>query len=75
MITRNDNIGHMDFRKIIADELTAQGMTRAKLAELADMTPAQVSDYLHGNRDVTTSTLRRMLKVLGLTVHRKRGRR
>ena len=52
-----------------------QGMTQTRLAELADMTQARVSDYLNGKRDVRAETLARMMDVLGLEITRKRKRR
>ena len=50
-------------------------MTQTRLAELAEMTIARVSDYLNGKRDVQAETLRRMLETLGLEVGPGRARR
>lgn len=66
----------MDMRQIIRDELKRQGMSQARLAELAGMTIPRVSDYLNAKRDVQGETLRRMLEALGLEVRpvQSRGR-
>ena len=65
----------MEIRPVIEAEMRRQGMTQTRLAELADMTQARVSDYLNGKRDVRAETLARMMDVLGLEITRKRKRR
>ena len=65
----------MDFRTIIRDELTRQGMTQARLAERAKMTEAKVSDYLAGKRGANADTLARMFDVLGIKVQAGKSRR
>ena len=65
----------MDLRSIIKKELQRQGVAQARLAELADMTPARVSQFLTGKRDVNAETLRRMLEALKLEIRPAKGRR
>lgn len=55
-------------QRIIRNELQRQGMTQARLAELAAMTEARVSDYLAGKHDVRAETLQRMLEALNLKI-------
>ena len=64
----------MDIRQIIRDEMDRRGMTQTRLAELADMTQARISDYLNGVRDVRAETLARMLKALKLEIKPRKGK-
>jgi transcriptional regulator with XRE-family HTH domain len=70
MIIRYGNVSIVNFRRIIADELKDRGMTQLALAKKAATTPAKVSDYLAGKKNITDETLARIFKVLGLTVTR-----
>jgi len=64
----------VDIRQIIRDEMDRRGMTQTRLAELADMTQARISDYLNGVRDVRAETLARMLKALKLEIKPRKGK-
>jgi transcriptional regulator with XRE-family HTH domain len=42
------------------------GVSQAAIARKAKVSPAKLSDYINGNKDIKTATLARLAKVLGL---------
>ena len=52
----------------ITEKRNALGMTQAKLAETAGITPAAISQIEKGNRVPTTPVLRKIANVLGVSM-------
>lgn len=57
----------MEFREILKDFLTENGMTQAAFAYKIGVKPSQVSEWLRGKAKPGYDTLRAMSKAFGIT--------
>lgn len=54
----------IDFRAFVRGQLEARGRSISELARVAGLTQPQVSAWLSGRKDITVSSLERLLTAL-----------
>lgn len=62
-----------DIRNLVAGEIDRQDLTRGAVGVAAGMTPAALSNWLNGRKDINVGTLARVMQVLELKITPRRS--
>lgn len=62
-----------DLIQVIKDEMSRQGVTMYRLAQLTDLAQSSIRGYLKSNNMPSIDNYQKMVNALGLTIEVKRG--